>query len=126
MHIKDAGAARCCGSALTGEDDTMASPYPIIGASIALAGADKLSGGRGYESLFHHLGWTEDQMHRLGAAELLGGLLMTARPTRRLGAAVVLAASAAVLLAELEKGDFKLAVSRAGVLLAALGGVIIP
>ena len=46
----------------------MATPYPLAGAAIALAGVDKLMGDRAYESLFSHLGWTEVQMRRLAAA----------------------------------------------------------
>ncbi len=104
----------------------MPTPYPVAGAAIALAGADKLLGDRAYDTLFRQLGWSPAQMRKLAGAEVLGGLLMVIRPTRRLGAAVVLAASASVLLAELQKGEMKLAASRGGVLLAALGALIAP
>lgn len=104
----------------------MLTPYPIVGASIALAGADKLLGDRAYEGMFKHLGWSQGEMQKLGAAEVLGGLLMVMRPTRRLGAAIVLAASTTVLVTEIQKGDMKLAVSRGGVLLAALAGLVMP
>ena len=104
----------------------MATPYPLAGAAIALAGVDKLMGDRAYESLFSHLGWTEVQMRRLAGAELLGGLLMVLRPTRRLGGAIVIAASASVLAAELQQGEGRLAASRGGVLLAGLGALILP
>jgi hypothetical protein len=104
----------------------MATPYPLAGASIALAGVDKLISGRGYEHMFGHLGWSEAEMRKVGAAEVLGGLLMVMRPTRRLGAAVVIAASASVLAAELKHGEVKLAASRGGVLLAALGALVLP
>jgi hypothetical protein len=104
----------------------MATPYPIAGASIALAGADKLLSDRGYQKMFGHLGWSRERMRQVGAAEVLGGLLMVLKPTRRLGAAVVIAASASVLAAELQKGDGKLAASRAGVLLAAVGALLLP
>jgi hypothetical protein len=104
----------------------MRTPYPIVGASIALAGADKLFGNRAYEGMFKHLGWSKAEMRKLGGAEVLGGLLMAMRPTRRLGAAIVVAASATVLALEVQKGDVKLAVSRGGVLLAALAGLVLP
>lgn len=104
----------------------MSTPYPVVGAAVALAGADKLLGDRGYEGVFHHLGWSDDALRRLGAGEVAGGLLMTLRPTRRLGALIVLIASSAVLMAELEKGEFRLAGSRAGVLTAALGALAFP
>jgi hypothetical protein len=104
----------------------MLTPYPIVGAAIALAGADKLLGDRAYEGMFKHLGWSQGEMQKLGAAEVLGGLLMVMRPTRRLGAAIVLAASTTVLVTEIQTGDMKLAVSRGGVLLAALAGLVMP
>ena len=49
--------------------------------------------------------------------------MMTMRPTRRLGGALVAAASACVLYSELRHGDSKLATSRALVLLAALSAL---
>ena len=104
----------------------MLTPYPVVGASIALAGTDKLLGNRAYEGMFKHLGWSQAKMQKLGCAEVLGGLLMVLKPTRRLGAAIVLAASATVLTAEIKKGDMKLAASRGGVLLAALAGLLVP
>ncbi len=104
----------------------MLKSHQVIGAGVAVAGADKLLGDRAYEGMFRHLGWTQDQMRQVAAAELLGGVLMILRPTRRLGAAIVLAASAQVLVAELGKGDTKLAASRGGVLLAAVGVLLAP
>lgn len=104
----------------------MLNPYPLVGGAVALAGADKLLRSPGYEAMFKHLGWSEAEMQKLGGAEVLGGLLMMLRPTRRLGAAIVLAASTAVLATEIKKGDMKLAASRGGVLLAALAGVLLP
>ena len=104
----------------------MATPYPIAGVAIALAGADKLVGDRAYDDMFAGLGWSKAEMRRIAGAEVLGGLLMVLKPTRRLGAAIVLAASSTVLVAELQKGEAKLAASRGGVLLAALGALVAP
>ena len=104
----------------------MATPYPIAGASIAIAGADKLLGDRAYKSMFRQLGWSQAQMRRVAGAEVLGGLLMIARPTRRLGAAIVVAASASVLAAELQRDEMKLAGPRTGVLLTALAALVLP
>ncbi len=104
----------------------MLKSHQVIGAGVAVAGADKLLGDRAYEGMFRHLGWTQAQMRQVAAAELLGGMLMILAPTRRLGAAVVLAASARILVAELEAHDTKLAASRGGVLLAALGVLVAP
>ncbi len=104
----------------------MATPYPITGASIAIAGADKLIGDRAYKSLFSDLGWSQADMRKVGAGEVLGGLLMVLKPTRRLGGAIVFAASTTMLLAEIKRGDPKLAAPRGAVLLAALGAVLLP
>ena len=51
---------------------------------------------------------------------------MIPRATRRLGGAVVAAASAAVLNSELRDGDTKLAGARALVLLAGLSAMLVP
>ena len=104
----------------------MLKSHQVIGAGVAIAGADKLLGDRAYEGMFRNLGWSQDQMRQVAAAEVLGGVLMILRPTRRLGAAIVLAASARVLAAELCVRDTKLAASRGGVLLAALGVIVAP
>ena len=104
----------------------MATAYPVIGASIILAGLDKLIGDRAYRTLFQHLGWSQAEMRKVGGAEVLGGALMMLKPTRRLGGAIVAAASASMLLAEMRQGDLKLAASRSGVMLAALGAVTLP
>lgn len=104
----------------------MSKAHMVIGAGVAMAGADKLLGSRAYEGMFRHLGWSEAEMRKVGGAEVLGGLLMTLRQTRRLGAAIVCAASTTVLIAEISKGDGRLAASRAGVLLAALGVLVAP
>ena len=100
--------------------------FPILGAAIALAGADKLFGDRGYDGMFRHLGWTRDEMQALAAAEAAGGLLMASRATRRLGGALVAGASAAVLGSELRHDDSGLAASRALVLLAAVLALLMP
>ena len=104
----------------------MATPYPLAGASIALAGADKLLGDRAYKGMFSQLGWSPAQMQQVAGAEVLGGLLMIPKLTRRLGAAIVIAASGSVLAAELKHGEVKLAASRGGVLATALAALIIP
>ena len=104
----------------------MLKSHQVIGAGVAVAGADKLLGDRAYEGMFRHLGWSQDQMRQVAAAEVLGGVLMILTPTRRLGAAIVLAASARVLAAELGVRETKLAASRGGVLLAALGVLVAP
>ena len=100
--------------------------FPALGAAVALAGVDKLVGQRGYARMFGHLGWTEDQMKAVAVAETAGGLLMLASATRRLGGAVVSAASLAVLSSEMRHGDPNLAGPRALLLLAAVAAAISP
>ena len=104
----------------------MADLYPIAGGAIALAGADKLIGNRGYAGMFKHLGWSHEEVRAAAIAETVGGLLMVPRSTRRIGGAMVAAVSALVLLSEVREGDAKLAAPRALVLLSALGAMIAP
>ncbi len=103
----------------------MASLYPVAGAAVAFAGADKLV-GRGYDGLFHHLGWSEEQVRAAALAETTGGLLMMMRATRRIGGALVAAVSTVVLLNELGRGDTKLAASRALVLASGVAAFVAP
>ena len=104
----------------------MASLFPVLGTAVAVAGADKLVGNRGYAGMFRHLGWSDEQMRAAAIAETVGGALMVPRSTRRLGGALVAAVSAIVLLSELERGDTKLAASRGLVLLSGLSAMIMP
>ena len=101
----------------------MAILYPVAGAAVAVAGADKLMGNRGYAGMFDHLGWSDDEMQAAAAAEVIGGALMIPKATRRIGGAIVAAVSLVVLAAEMRRGDAKLAVPRAMVLAAGLGAV---
>ena len=100
--------------------------YPALGAAIALAGFDKLSGQRSYRRMFGHLDWTQDQVRAAAVAECAGGLLMMPRATRRIGGIAVTAASLALLASEIRHHDPKLAVPRGLVLLAALAAVVVP
>ena len=65
-------------------------------------------------------------MRLVALVEVVGGALMIPRTTRRIGGAVVAAASAAVLNSELQDGDTKLAGARALVLLAGLSAMLAP
>jgi hypothetical protein len=88
-----------------------------LGGAIATAGVEKLARERGYVRLFKHLGWSKTAMRAVASAEVVGGVLMVPRATRRIGGAIVAAASAAVLVAEVRHGD-ALAAPRALVMLA--------
>ena len=104
----------------------MATLFPVLGSAVAIAGADKLAGNKGYASLFRHLGWSEEQTRAVALAETAGGILMVPRSTRRIGGALVAAVSTMVLISELSHGDTKLASSRAAVLFTALAAVLTP
>ncbi len=93
---------------------------PALGAAFAVAGADKIIGNRGYARMFRHLGWSRGGMRAVALAEVVGGAMLGARSTRRLGGAVLSATSAAVLASEVRHGDGKLAGPRALLMLAAL------
>ena len=101
----------------------MSKGYPLLGAAFALAGADKMSGDKGYDQMFRHLGWPRDGMRAVAAAEITGGLMLSFRATRRLGAGVLAVTSASVLLTEVQRGEPKLAGPRALLLLASLGAL---
>lgn len=104
----------------------MASLFPVLGTAVAVAGADKLAGNRGYAGMFHHLGWSDESARAAAIVETVGGALMVPRMTRRIGGALVAAVSATVLLSELERGDAKLAGPRSLVLLSGLAAMIAP
>ena len=97
---------------------------PLAGLGMAAAGADKLIGNRAYDRLYGHWGWTPQQMRLAGLSELLGGLLMANRGTRRLGGGVIAASSAVTLASELRHGDDGLAAARMGVLATALAALL--
>jgi hypothetical protein len=100
--------------------------FPVAGAAVAVAGADKLIGNRAYSGMFRHLGWSDGEMRAAAAAEVAGGLLMVPRATRRIGGVLVAAVSAIVLASELRRGDGRLAASRGLVLLAGFFAVARP
>lgn len=104
----------------------MSTLYPALGAAIAVAGGDKLAGEDSYRRMFRGLGWSRADMQLLAAVEVVGGALMVPRFTRRLGGALVAAASATVLGSELQQSDAKLAAPRALVLLAGLAALVAP
>ncbi len=104
----------------------MAYLFAAIGAAVAIAGSDKLGGNPAYAGMFRDLGWSEEAMQAAATAEVAGGLLMALRPTRRIGGALVAAASAAVLASELRHEDGKLAAPRGLVLLAGLIALLAP
>ena len=100
--------------------------FAVLGAAVAVAGADKLMGDRGYTGMFQDLGWSRDSMRAVAATELAGGVLMGSRFTRKLGGTLVAAASFAVLVSELRHGNMSLAKPRAMVLLTAVAAAATP
>ena len=59
--------------------------YALLGAAFAVAGADKMSGDKGYEEMFEHLGWSQDQMRAVAVAEMAGGRAARAAPNAPAG-----------------------------------------
>ncbi len=96
---------------------------PLMGLGMAVAGFDKLAGNRSYRKLFEGWGWSRQQMNNVAAAELVGGLLMIPRQTRRLGGGILATASGVVLASELQSRD-QLAAPRMGVLMVALTALL--
>ncbi len=104
----------------------MSMTYPALGTAIAVAGGDKLTGDGSYKRMFRGLGWSQSDMRLIALVEVIGGLLIIPRATRRLGGAAVAAASAAVLNSELQEGDTKLAGARALVFVTGLAAMLAP
>ena len=102
----------------------MRSWFRLASLGFALAGASKIMAVTPQRKLFRSWGWPEDIMVILGSLELGGALLMSNRHTRHIGAATVTAASIAVLAAELEHGQTRLAPGRYAMIAAALTGLV--
>lgn len=99
------------------------SVIPLLGIGMAVAGLDKLAGNKSYKELFKGWGWSEQQMYNVATAEMIGGLLMLPRHTRRLGGGILAAASGVVLASELRHRE-ELAAPRMGVLMVALTALL--
>lgn len=102
----------------------MQSLLTLLGLGFIGAGAGKLGNQHGYHRLFRRWGWSTREMRLVGAAEIVGGLLVATPPTRKLGGTILTAVSATVLAAELRHGDGELGGARAMLLLAALGSFL--
>jgi uncharacterized membrane protein YphA (DoxX/SURF4 family) len=98
--------------------------FPLLGLSFAVAGADKLFGAGGYDRLPRDLGWPEDALRWVAAGEVAGGVLVAGTSTRRLGGALLTAASAAMLVGEVRRGQPRLALPRLAMLVAGLTAVL--
>jgi uncharacterized membrane protein len=100
--------------------------FRLVGIGFLVAGFDKVVGLKPYRRLARHWAWREQDMRTLGAAEMAGGVLLAMPATRRLGGAVLTAASAAALVAEAQHGDTALALPRLGLLGTALLATVAP
>ena len=100
--------------------------YALLGAAFAVAGADKLVGDDRYEEMFDDLGWSPQGMGAVAMAEVAGGVMLTMRGTRRVGAALLAGTSAAVLASEIREGEGRLAGPRGFLLAAALCALVAP
>ena len=98
--------------------------FPLVGLSFAISGADKVLGIGGYERLFTDLGWSGTARRLLGAAEFLGGVMVSSTYRRMLGGLVLVGASTAMLTAEVRQNQTDLALPRLIVLLAAATALI--
>ena len=76
--------------------------------------------------MFRHLGWSRFDAQAVASVETVGGVMMAAPPTRRLGGLLVAGVSATLLLSEIRHGDDKLAIARGLVLLAGIAALIAP
>ncbi len=97
---------------------------PLVGLGMAIAGWSKLDDNRAYLRLYRSWGWSRADMWRSGVAELAGGALMAPPVTRRIGGAIMAAASLPQLAAEIRHGDRALVAARSCILAVALAAVL--
>lgn len=97
---------------------------PLVGLGMAVAGWGKLDDNRGYLRMYRRWGWSHADMWRAGVAELAGGALMAPPVTRRVGGAILAAASLPQLAAEIRHGDRGLVAARSCILAVALAAVL--
>ena len=94
--------------------------FPALGIAFAVAGGEKLFAVGSYRRLPRDLGWPVSAMRAVGAGEVIGGALLSAKRTRQVGGAVLALSCAAMLGGELQHRQGSLALPRLGLLLASL------
>ncbi|HEY5300755.1 MAG TPA: hypothetical protein VIJ55_08775 [Acetobacteraceae bacterium] len=97
--------------------------FPLLGLGFAVAGADKILGGHGYEAMFERWGWSPEVMRVVGWTEFAGGALVATRSQRRRGGMLLTAVSTAVLTKELNREDLDMATPRLALLLASVAAL---
>ena len=93
--------------------------FALLSLGFAIAGADKVLGLGGYERLFARWGWSDAARQLVGASELAGGVLVASERLRHVGGWLLIAISAAMLGAEIDRGERDLALPRVVLMLAA-------
>jgi hypothetical protein len=99
--------------------------FPLLGLGFSVSGADKLLGLRDYEDLFKRWGWPKNIMRLVGAAEFVGGVLISSRSQRRRGGMLLAATSGAMLAQEMQHGESDLALPRFALLLASVAAILL-
>ena len=97
--------------------------YATLATGFATMGAMKLGGAQWEVDLFRSWGHSADTRKAFGALEAIAALLVVNRRTRRLGAASMALVSLPQLMAEIDHGDQRLALSRFALLGLALTAV---
>lgn len=98
--------------------------HTLVGLGFGVAGASKLLAVRPQAELFESWGWPKQSMQVIGAAELVGALLLVTGRTQKVGAALLTTTSGCVLQHEIAHGDDELVTPRAAMLLAAASGFL--
>lgn len=98
--------------------------HTLVGLAFASAGVAKLVAIEPEAKLFDSWGWRKGDMQIMGAAELLGAVLLLTGSTQRLGALLLTSSSICVLQEEIRHGDELLVTPRSALLLAALTGFV--
>lgn len=92
----------------------------LVSLGFAVAGLTKVTDMGIQRRMFRRWGWTDDNRRLVGSAEIVGAALVCARPTRRLGGAILATSSAVVLASELSHGEGPVGLPRLAMLLAAI------
>ncbi len=96
-----------------------------VALAFATAGIAKLASVERERTLFKSWGWSEDDMHVIGAAELGGAAMLVTPSLSFLGGLLLAATSTCIASAELRHRNDKLVTPRLGLLAASVSTMLL-
>ncbi len=96
-----------------------------VALAFAAAGIAKLANIESERKLFRSWGWSEDDMHIIGATELGGAVLLVTPSLSFLGGLLLAATSTCIASAELRHKNDKLLTPRLGLLAASVSTMLV-